>query len=365
MAKRLTTRNTKAEILAAYEALAEEKKQVESALKQSRRSPQGEGTRSPAPEPSSASEPVPVQGERAQVIEESETPIAQLKQVQLQFGGFVHQLSQALSQEASQFSEVSGAIQAEQERLGELYEIETLDETTLSQLIETYLEESKQFSDEFAQEQERLQEDLEQQQWDWLKEQEDWQRSFDDEQQQLELNWQRDEQEYSYQQQQQQQLDEEAYQQQQQQQYRRLGEMREEQERLWRDQEAALAEREQEFEDLSRKVEQFPSQRDEQIEMGKRQGEAIAHHQVKAALDLRQQEIEGQKQRYDLRIEGLERTIGDRQQQLQTLSLQLQATLEQVQELAVKAIEGHANRDSIEAVKEIALEQAKTMGRNK
>ncbi|NMG58910.1 hypothetical protein E1H12_10375 [Geitlerinema sp. P-1104] len=361
MAKRLTNRNTKAEILAAYDALVQEKKQVETQLKQARRSPVPELS----PEPSPASDPAPAVAPTASVIGESETPITQLKQVRFQFGGFVHQLSQALSQEASQFAEVSGAIQAEQQRLRELYEIESIDETTLRQLVDTYLQESKQFADEFAQEQERLQNELEQQQRDWLKEQEEWQRCWDEEQQHFEKTWQREEQDYTYQQTQQQQQEEDEYQQQQQQQYRRLGEMREEQEQVWQDQEAALAAREAEFADLSQKVEQFPHQRDEQIETGKRQGEAIANHQVKAALDLRQQEIEGQKQRYDLRIEGLERTIGDRQQQLQTLSLQLQATLEQVQELAVKAIEGNANRDSIEAVKEIALEQAKTMGRNR
>ena len=57
MAKRLTNRSTKAEILAAYEALVQEKKQVESELKQSRRSPIPEPAPVPPARPSSTMQP--------------------------------------------------------------------------------------------------------------------------------------------------------------------------------------------------------------------------------------------------------------------------------------------------------------------
>jgi hypothetical protein len=47
------------------------------------------------------------------------------------------------------------------------------------------------------------------------------------------------------------------------------------------------------------------------------------------------------------------------------LSQQLDSALKQVQDLAVKAIEGASNRNSFEAMKEVALEQAKNQAKNK
>ncbi len=52
-------------------------------------------------------------------------------------------------------------------------------------------------------------------------------------------------------------------------------------------------------------------------------------------------------------------TIQRQDGHLQTLSKQLDSALKQVQDLAVKAIEGASNVSSFQAVKEIALEQSK------
>jgi uncharacterized protein involved in exopolysaccharide biosynthesis len=76
-------------------------------------------------------------------------------------------------------------------------------------------------------------------------------------------------------------------------------------------------------------------------------------------------EVEGQKQSYELQLQSLEETIGDREARIQTLSKQLDAALKQVQDLAVKAIEGSANQNSLQAIKDIAIEQAKNQQRNK
>ncbi|KPQ39492.1 MAG: hypothetical protein ACLFM4_06755 [Phormidium sp.] len=366
MAKRINDRNTKAEILEAYQALLDEKKHLQAQVKQAQRSPDIK------PATSANSSTSSTDSRSSETSDKLEHPklqdydtLAQLQQIQLGFGGFISQLSEVLTRDSSQFAEISSAIEAEQERLRNLYEIESVDETTLTTLVESYRNESKQFAEEFETEQEQLEQELQAQLEAWCKEQADWQHSFDEERQRLETIWKRENEEYHYQRAIAQEIDEERYQQQLQEQYRQLDESRQEQERAWQERETAIAEREAEWAELQAKVAAFPGQRDEQIHKGKRQGEAIATHQVNSALELRQQEIEGQQRRYELQIEGLERTIGDRQQQIQSLSQQLEATLQQVQELAVKAIEGHANGESLQAVKEIALEQAKTAGRTK
>lgn len=75
--------------------------------------------------------------------------------------------------------------------------------------------------------------------------------------------------------------------------------------------------------------------------------------------------MEGQKQYYQLRVKSLIETIQSQDAPLQTLSKQLDSALKQVQDLAVKAIEGASNVSSFQAVKQIALEQAKNPNKGK
>jgi chromosome segregation ATPase len=76
-------------------------------------------------------------------------------------------------------------------------------------------------------------------------------------------------------------------------------------------------------------------------------------------------EVEGQKRFYEERLQSLELTITNQETRLQNLSKQLESALKQVQDLAIKAIEGTSNLNYYQAIKEIALEQAKSQVKNK
>ncbi len=80
---------------------------------------------------------------------------------------------------------------------------------------------------------------------------------------------------------------------------------------------------------------------------------------------MRKKEVEGETRNYELQIQSLEDTIKNQEARIQALSKQLDASLKQVQDLAVKAIEGTSNRNSYEAMKEIAMEQAKNPQKSK
>ena len=86
---------------------------------------------------------------------------------------------------------------------------------------------------------------------------------------------------------------------------------------------------------------------------------------AKIAADLRNKELDGFKHVYALRIQALEQTIKTNEERIQTLSQQLAAALQQVQDLAVKAIEGSSNIQSFEAFKSLAMEQAKNQIKGK
>ena len=76
-------------------------------------------------------------------------------------------------------------------------------------------------------------------------------------------------------------------------------------------------------------------------------------------------QLQGEKQNYQLRVQALEATIQNQETRIHKLSEQLDMAQKQVQDLAVKAIEGSSNRKSFEAMKEIAMEQAKTPQKTK
>ena len=80
---------------------------------------------------------------------------------------------------------------------------------------------------------------------------------------------------------------------------------------------------------------------------------------------MRSKEIAGLQQNYQLQIESLQQVINHQKSSITKLIQQYDLAQKQVQDLAVKAIEGTANRQSYEAMKEIAMEQAKTQQKGK
>ncbi|MDC0834943.1 hypothetical protein AY599_10820 [Leptolyngbya valderiana BDU 20041] len=354
----VNSRNTKSEILAAYKELQKEKKSLEAKIKQ--------GTKSQ----SENSTPSTVESNRTRASAKTEQErmqdtIAQLTGLKLGFGSSVSQLSEQLTREASQLGEVQSQVSEAIARLTQLYDLSDIQDETLDNLIREYEESEKQFSDVFETERETLEQAFFEEETAWQKEREDRHEAIAERNAEYRKACERDEREYRYDRDLQRQTDAEAYQQQQAELYRQLDETRQQQEKAWEDREKAISERETEFEEVMAKVEAFPAEKEAQIERGKEVGRNIAIAQTKANAELRQKEIEGEKQRYELQVRALEETIHDREIRIANLTQQLETTLKQTQELAVKAIEGTANEKSLQAVKDIALEQAKNQQRGK
>ena len=85
--------------------------------------------------------------------------------------------------------------------------------------------------------------------------------------------------------------------------------------------------------------------------------------EAKIQADLQAQESAGEKRIAELRITALSDTIDKQAAQIDHLSQQLNAVLKQTQDLAVKALEGTSTSSSYQAIREIALEQAKNLQR--
>ncbi|MGC9503771.1 hypothetical protein [Baaleninema sp.] len=354
----VNSRNTKSEILSAYKELQKEKKALEAKLKQSAKS-------QPTQTATAKVESTPKKSSAKTEEERMQDTISQLMGLKLGFGSSVSQLSEKLTREASNLSEVQSQVSEEVDRLTQLYDLSDIDDDTLDRLIREYEETKKQFSDEFETLKETLEQAFFEEREAWKKEREEREKFVAERNFNYEKLLERDEQEYRYDRDLLRKTEFEEYQQQQEALYRQLEETRQQQEKAWEERENGLSEREKEFEEVMAKVEAFPADKEAKIKRGKEVGRNIAIAQTKANAELRQKEIEGEKQRYELQVQSLEQTIREREIRIANLTKQLETTLKQTQELAVKAIEGAANEKSLQAVKDIALEQAKNQQRGK
>lgn len=232
-------------------------------------------------------------------------------------------------------------------------------------MVESYENNLKTFDEEFNQQREDFEQEILTQRKVWIKEQEGHKSLIKERNETQNKTQHREVAEYKYDLEMQRKLDTDVYEQNQKNLYERLEEFRQEQEKQWFEREKAIAEREKQFAEAKAKVEAFPKEKEVAIKKATEEGKGIAHHQTKIKADLYAKEVEGQKRFYDQRIQSLEQTIQNQEGRIQNLAKQLESALKQVQDLAVRAIEGTANVNSYQAVKEIALEQAKYQLKNK
>ncbi|PLZ90686.1 MULTISPECIES: hypothetical protein [Fischerella] len=353
-------RSTKSEILKAYNEIAKEKAALKSQLEQLAK----ERDSVQKNQRNSTIENKPIMNQPATIQQKMNFTIESLAKIQLGFGSAANELSEQLTTQASKLAEIRQLVENEVQQLKELHNLE-ISEDILDNLIQNYEENAKDYQEEFSQRSETLIQEIQEQRQAWEKEKEEYKISIKERDENLNKTRQRDAAEYKYNLELQRKLEMDEYEQQQKTLYKELEEFRQEIEKQWLERERAIAEKEKQFEEYKTKVEAFPKEKEAAIKKATEEGRGIAHYQAKVKADLFAKEIEGQKRFYEQSLQSLEQTINNQETRIQNLSKQLESALKQVQDLAVKAIEGSANINSYQAIKEIALEQAKSQVKNK
>ena len=360
MATKPTDKNTKAEILTAYNQLVDEKKALEAQVKNARQA----ATPASIPTAKVVKDEPKAMTNAGSTQDKVNQTITNLDSLQLGFGSAVSELSEKLTTEAAKLAEVREGVTSEITDLQTLHSL-AVDEDTFEELINNYETSSKAFGEELRQRQDTSQQEVQSLTKAWSKEQEQHGITIKE---RVELNRQtsqREVQEYKYNLDLQRKIDREQHEQQQAALYYELAEAKEVQEKTWAERELALAELEKLFHEAKDKVAAFTQNKEKAIDKAKADGKGIATYQAKIKFDLYAAEVEGQNNFYESNIESLEETILNQEERLNSLSKQLEAALKQVQDLAVKAIEGSANANSYQTLKEITLEQAKSQNKTK
>ena len=356
----INSKSTKAEILAAYKELEKQKKSLETELKNQPKA----STIANKPNPQVAVRKVVPTASKNNHQDISKT-IQALAEIQSSFGGAVSNLSEQLIKEATELASVREAIALEKLELKELHNLDKIEETTIDKLIEKYQADAKKYAEELSEQQESDRQELETLRQAWAKEQETKSRFIKARNEEHRKSQQRAKEEYEYNLDLTRDLDEEEYNQEAKFRQQELEQARETLEKEWQEKETEIAKLETEYAEAKEKVTAFKEQLKAKIKQGQEEGKGIGAYQAKVKADLRAKEIAGETKNYELRIESLENTIRHQGTRISKLSQQLDASLQQVQDLAVKAIEGSSNRNSFEAMKAIAMEQAKTQTKGK
>ncbi|MGB3655452.1 MAG: hypothetical protein WBA41_30175, partial [Rivularia sp. (in: cyanobacteria)] len=153
----------------------------------------------------------------------------------------------------------------------------------------------------------------------------------------LAKNREKEAEEYQYKLEDSRKINQDSYQETKRQLERELQQATREKEKDWVERERINQQRQRLLEEYQQKVATFPAELDTAVKKYREDAIKDTSGKAKVEADLFEKEWEGSKQSYDLKIQSLEQTIERQNAQIESISNQLQATLKQAQDLAMKA----------------------------
>jgi hypothetical protein len=356
----VTARDTKSVIFAAYQKLTRdysklktENKSLSTQATRRAAAPAAKAPAAKAPAAKAPAAPTDISG-----------ILSALETLRGSFADSTGTLQGKLTAEASRLSAIRETAAFESARIIDLYDMEITDDT-LDTLLSTYQNQSDAFEAAMEEKQEVSSQEMAASRKTWRKEQETRNLNARERDSDLKKARRREQDEYTYDLNLRRKIEFDTYAQSQKTLQAALVDTREAQEKTWTEREESVAKAETEFIELKAKVEAFPAGKKSAVSRAAAEGAAIARRQAKIAADMTKKENEGRRRVFELQIKSLEISIAKNNHRIEALTTQLTTAQARAQDLAVKAIEGASNERSFKAIKEIAMEQAKTPTKGK
>jgi hypothetical protein len=256
-------------------------------------------------------------------------------------------LSDQLAQEVNRLATVREAVTLEQKELERLHKIDVA-ATALDQLVQDYSRQKEQLEAEIAA-----------QRTAWAEEQRQTERDAKEQEEILKKQRQRETEEYEYRKALERKKAQDKYEEEIKLLARANKEKQEVLEKSWREREAALKSSEEDLQRLRKDAAEFPSRLQQESERAATEAVRATEQKFEQRMLLLGKDSEGEKRLADLRIKALEESLARQSAQMAALEKQLEEAKRQVQEIAVKAIEGASGAKALSHINEIAMEQAK------
>ncbi|NVN91888.1 MAG: hypothetical protein HXX11_14975 [Desulfuromonadales bacterium] len=274
--------------------------------------------------------------------------IRNISDLKVEVGKVLADLSDRLEQEAGRYSSVKRAIAEKESELADIYEIQKA-ASSLSALIEAQNLKKEEYESDMASRKEALIREIDETRQEWQKEKA--QRVAEmKEQEAVEAKKRtREKEEFEYNLQRERQTvrdefekekaglaEEKALLD------REIALRREQAEREFTEREQAIARQEQELADLRAQVTSFPNELETTVAREVKLAVERVKYEAETKLTLAAKESEGERNVYEARITGLETKVKEQAEQISRLTTQTEKAYTQVQDIAVKAVEGSA-----------------------
>ena len=342
-AKKLSEKNTKQEMLEAYQTLAkqlDEKRAAE--LAPERRL-----------EEKRAEEAV-----RVATAVEPEGIDREIGQLKAEIGKFLADISDRLASESSRFRSIQKAVQSKEGELKELYAIEKA-AVSLAALLEAQNQKRSDFETQMAREREELQSEIAFLRAEWDKEKQAHEAQLKDRDSAEKKARDREREEFTY-----------AFKRDQQAVKDKLNDekaalekeiklKKEAADKEFAEREKVIAEKEGELMELRSKVAAFPKELENTLNQAVKEASDKLKLEAKNREELLRKEFEGERNVLTARNESLERAYKDLNAANLKLAQQLEAAYQKVQIIAEKTVEGTSQSKSLADLQKLLIEQSR------
>ena len=276
--------------------------------------------------------------------------VEQISKLGLDISRALSGISEKLVEEVNQLATLRAAVGLERQELDRLHKIDVA-ATALDQLVQEYEKQKQQMEGEIATQRSVWEDNVQtaererKEQDDALKKQR--QREIDD---------------YEYKKTQERKRAQDKYDEEFRQREKENQERQQALDKAWSQREAALGEREEELSRLRKEAADFPARLQRELQQATTLAAKEAKQQADQQALLLKKEAESDRRVAELQIKTLEDMVSRQNAQIADLQKQMDDAKKQVQEIAVRAIEGASGSKTLAHVNEIAMEQAKHRG---
>ena len=321
-----TAKDSKAQILQNFQQILADKKKIESKVETKEQSAE--------------------KAKNKQLLEVASTYtidsiVKGLADLQLDFGSITSGLSEKLKAESSKLDELKRAIEIEAEQLQQLQQIRVVADA-FHILTQEHQEKLTVLEQNATNQHEIIEKDTTQKRKIWGKEQQEFDAAVQEKTAFTIKQRQGEAADYQYDLQRERKIETDAYEETKRTSERELQESTREKDKNWAEREKLLSDNQAEFEKNQTKAAGFEEELKQAYTKAKEEVIQEVSREAKVKADLVEKEWEGSKQGYELKVQSLQQTIERQTEQIAEISAQLQATMKQAQDLAMKAFASKA-----------------------
>ena len=297
--------------------------------------------------------------------------VAGIGNLKAEVGKVLNQLTEMLDREVGKYETVKQAVEVKEKELQEIYEIQK-SASGLAALLEAQNIKREEFEIEMGEKKEALTEEIQSRRAEWEKEKKLHETDIKERDASEAKKRERENEEYSYALAREQQLardqfeaDKKKYAEEKAELEREIQLRKEQTEKEFAEREQVIRQSEEELDELRKKVAAFPKELE--TTLNKEVKASVEKVQLEAANrdELLRKEFEGERNVLSTRVAALERTLQEQTAQIAKLNQQLEKAYSQVQDIAVKAVEGSSGAKALSGLQQLMVEQGRGQAQEK